>query len=89
MIFLTNIQFTKENDYSQNVCKIYAFFLQLCIVVSKILPNIASLNRDKMNELFILFCFLLVMIPVLIGTQAFENMIDNYKEDQDLWTIHS
>ena len=42
-----------------------------------------------MNELFILFCFLLVMIPVLIGTQAFENMIDNYEEDQDLWKIHS
>jgi hypothetical protein len=36
-----------------------------------------------MNELFILFCFLLVMIPILIGTQAFENMIDNYdKEDK-------
>jgi hypothetical protein len=36
-----------------------------------------------MNELFILFCFLLVMIPILIGTQAFENMIKNYdQEDQ-------
>jgi hypothetical protein len=49
---------------------------------SKILPNIASLNRDTMNELFILFCFLLVMIPILIGTQAFENMIKGEEEDQ-------
>lgn len=53
-------------------------------MVSKILPNIASLNRDKMNELFILFCFLLVMIPVLIGTQAFENMVNNYEEEDQL-----
>jgi hypothetical protein len=37
-----------------------------------------------MNELFILFCFLLVMIPILIGTQAFENMIDNYDEEDQL-----
>ena len=29
------------------------------------------------------------MIPVLIGTQAFENMIDNYEEEDQLWTIHS
>jgi hypothetical protein len=36
-----------------------------------------------MNELFILFCFLLVMIPILIGTQAFENMIENAKEEED------
>lgn len=61
----------------------YIFFAKF-LHNTKILPNIASLNRDKMNELFILFCFLLVMIPVLIGTQAFENMIDNYEEDQDL-----
>lgn len=43
-----------------------------------------------MNELFILFCFLLVMIPVLIGTQAFENMVENaYNEEEEdlLWTI--
>lgn len=37
-----------------------------------------------MNELFLLFCFLLVMIPILIGTQAFENMINQEEEDQ-LW----
>ena len=36
-----------------------------------------------MNELFILFCFLLVMIPVLIGTQAFDQMIQNYQEEED------
>lgn len=36
-----------------------------------------------MNELFILFCFLLVMIPILIGTQAFENMIDSYNEEEE------
>jgi hypothetical protein len=36
-----------------------------------------------MNELFILFCFLLVMIPILIGTQAFENMIENAQEEED------
>jgi len=34
-----------------------------------------------MNELFILFCFLLVMIPILIGTQAFENMVDSYDQE--------
>ena len=61
----------------------YIFFAKF-LHNTKLSPSIASLNRDKMNELFILFCFLLVMIPVLIGTQAFENMIDNYKEDQDL-----
>ena len=57
---------------------------------TKILISIASLNRDTMNELFILFCFLLVMIPILIGTQAFENMVENaYKEEEEelLWTI--
>jgi hypothetical protein len=64
--------------------QIFYIFFAKCLEDSKIPTNIASLNRDKMNELFILFCFLLVMIPVLIGTQAFENMIDNYKEDQDL-----
>ena len=36
-----------------------------------------------MNELFILFCFLLVMIPILIGTQAFDNMIKNYQEEEE------
>jgi hypothetical protein len=61
----------------------YIFFAK-SLHNTKLSPSIASLNRDKMNELFILFCFLLVMIPVLIGTQAFENMIDNYEEDQDL-----
>lgn len=35
-----------------------------------------------MNELIILFYFMLVMIPVLIGTQAFENMINQKEEDQ-------
>ena len=64
--------------------KIYCNYFAKRLQGLKLSPNIASLNRDKMNELFILFCFLLVMIPVLIGTQAFENMIDNYEEDQDL-----
>lgn len=41
-----------------------------------------------MNELIILFYFLLVMIPVLIGTQIFENIINKEEEDQ-LWKIHS
>ena len=36
-----------------------------------------------MNELFILFCFLLVLIPILIGTQAFDQMIQNYQEEED------
>ena len=69
--------------------KIYCNYFAKCLQGLKLSPSIASLNRDKMNELFILFCFLLVMIPVLIGTQAFENMIDNYEEDQDLWKIHN
>ena len=69
--------------------KIYCNYFAKRLQGLKLSPSIASLNRDKMNELFILFCFLLVMIPVLIGTQAFENMIDNYKEDQDLWKIHN
>ena len=69
--------------------KIYCNYFAKRLQGLKLSPSIASLNRDKMNELFILFCFLLVMIPVLIGTQAFENMIDNYEEDQDLWTIHN
>jgi hypothetical protein len=57
-------------------------FFAMVLHNSKILPSIASLNRDTMNELFILFCFLLVMIPILIGTQAFENMIKGEEEDQ-------
>lgn len=61
-----------------NLCNFFAVVLH----TSKILPSIASLNRDKMNELFLLFCFLLVMIPILIGTQAFENMINQEEEDQ-------
>lgn len=47
-IFLTNIPLTKENGYPQSVCNFFAVFLQLGIVFSKILPSIASLNRDKM-----------------------------------------
>lgn len=35
-----------------------------------------------MNELIILFLFMLVMLPVVIGTQAFENMINKEEEDQ-------
>lgn len=35
-----------------------------------------------MNELIILFLFMLVMLPVVIGTQAFENMINKDEEDQ-------
>ena len=36
-----------------------------------------------MNELFILFCFLLVMIPILIGTQAFDQIIKNYQKEEE------
>lgn len=79
----TNIPFTKENGYPQIVCNFFAVFLQLGIVISKLSTSIASLNRDTMNELFILFCFLLVLIPILIGTQAFDQMIENYQEEED------
>lgn len=61
----------------------YIFFAKV-LHNTKILLSIASLNRDTMNELFILFCFLLVMIPILIGTQAFENMVENaYNEEEE------
>jgi len=36
-----------------------------------------------MNELFILFCFLLVLIPILIGTQDFDQIIENYQDVED------
>ena len=61
----------------------YIFFAKV-LHSSKLSLSIASLNRDTMNELFILFCFLLVMIPILIGTQAFENMVENaYNEEEE------
>lgn len=64
------------------MCINFAYFLHETCTDIKTCSIIASLNRDTMNELFILFCFLLVSIPVLIGTQAFENMINGEEEDQ-------
>lgn len=80
----TNIPLTQENGYSQIMLKICCNYFAKHLQGLKIPSNIASLNRDKMNELFILFCFLLVMIPILIGTQAFENMVNNYDEEDQL-----
>jgi len=53
------------------------FFAQ-SLIITKIPTNIASLNRDKMNELIILSYFLVAMIPLTAIAWLIENKLKNF-----------
>ena len=55
----------------------YIFFAKF-LHNRKILFSIASLNRDKMNELIILSYFLVAMIPVTAIAWLIENKLKNF-----------
>lgn len=60
--------------------QLFCIFFAIHLHITKLLFSIASLNRDTMNELIILFYFLLAMIPVLIVTRIFENIIKKHDD---------
>jgi len=53
------------------------FFAQ-SLIITKIRFTIASLNRDKMNELIILSYFFVAMIPLTAIAWLIENKLKNF-----------
>ena len=59
----------------------FCIFFAQCLETSKLPITIASLNRDKMNELIILFYFLVAMIPTIAIAWAIETKLKKWHDE--------
>jgi hypothetical protein len=62
----------------KTLLQLFCTFFAQSLIITNIRFTIASLNRDKMNELIILTYFLVAMIPVTGIAWLIENKIKNF-----------
>jgi len=65
------------NIVKKTLLQLFCTFFAKCLETTKIRFTIASLNRDKMNELIILTYFLVAMIPLTAIAWLIENKLKN------------